>query len=186
MCVDKASHVSLSALQLDLRQSRAALAAATQELALHPHNAVLRRYTAALAPELDAVEAGVIEATRMYARAARFYCEDEKTDPATFFAVFTRFATEFQAALKDNRARARKVCGNCKGKNTDGRPLILSLICLQAAAPPVAPKPAGTPRSDGARQALRREVGDGVIDDLIHEMRARAFRRAEQHPAEGM
>lgn len=161
VCVDKAGHVSLAALQLDLRQSRAALAAAAQELALNPHNAVLRAYTASLAPELDAVDAAVAEAGLMYSRCARFYCEDEKTDPATFFGVFTRFAAEFQNAGKENRARARK-----------------------AAAPPVAPKPAAKSpaagRADGTRPGLRREVGDGVIDDLIHEMRSRAFRRAEQ------
>jgi hypothetical protein len=109
ICVDKAGHVSLSALQIDLRQSRAALAAATQEIALNPQNAILRRYTAALAPELDRVEACVNEASRMYTRAARYFCEDEKTDPATFFAVFTRFAADFHAAIKDNRSRARKV-----------------------------------------------------------------------------
>jgi hypothetical protein len=112
VCVDKAGHVSLSSLQLDVRQSRAALAAATQELALNPHNAILRRYTAALAPELDAVDAGVSAAARIYARTARFFCEDEKTDPSAFFAIFSRFAAEFQAAIRDNRTRARKVRGS--------------------------------------------------------------------------
>jgi hypothetical protein len=29
---------------------------------------------------------------------------------------------------------------------------------------------------------LRRDVGDGVIESLISEMKTRAFRRAEQQP----
>jgi hypothetical protein len=41
----------------------------------------------------------------------------------------------------------------------------------------VAPKP-GQARPEA--RGLRRDVGDGVIENLISEMKTRAFRRAEQ------
>ncbi len=111
--LDKAALISLATLQADVRGYRSALLAATAELSTQPANKALHEYVILFEPLVAEAGRASDDAVRMFHKTAKFFCEDEKSDPASFFAIFMRFGTDLHRAVKENKARARKVFFVC-------------------------------------------------------------------------
>jgi hypothetical protein len=168
IAVPRAAAVSLVSLESDLMQLKRAIDAVEKELEADATNPVLVNFMKVTAPRIKNAVKDLGEAQTLYRKVVAFYSEEANTEPSHFFTTFKRFGENFEQARKDleKNKKQQEMKANAEQQKLEKR---------------AKTQFRGTGRqissTDGPE--ARHEVGDGAIDEIITEMKALAFRRAD-------
>lgn len=194
--LNAAAQVSLQALRSELAQANATVQAIKTELEAGSQVPRLSDVLAELEPLAQKAQKDVSEATQMFNKATKFYCEPTTSEPMTFFATFVRLRDSYTKAEKENAARRRHEQAMLEKarqaeKKTVRQVMITdveegegdSFVDLDGFGESSTNSPTGEapPAGKDGKGGLARvtKVEDGTVDHLINEMKSQAFRRPE-------
>ncbi len=145
-----------------------------------PRHLLAHAHTCSHAPfslekRVQAVRKDLNQAKALYQKATTYFAEEVTTEPGSFFSIFVRLDTAIQAAKEQNRVREEQARQEAERLAK----LMAKTKIAEApeAAAPVASTSTGSSTEIRKGPEVRLEVQDGVIDDIISEMKVNAFRR---------
>ena len=194
--VEAAGAVSLQQLAQDLAIAKRTVSAVQKELEAEPDNANMVAFKADLEPKVEEAEKELEEASSSFQQVLAYFAETTLTEPTAFFAVFSRLTKAFEAAAKENTARARKAQKakeaqeaserqGAKAKSKGVREVLQTDVDQESSTD--GPGGGGSAGGGGSGVSPRKtgmlaqvsEVGDGTLDAIMGEMKKTAFRRKE-------
>ncbi|XP_033103480.1 formin-like protein 2 isoform X3 [Anneissia japonica] len=178
--VQKASAVSLDNLKADIHQLKQGMQECKREFAVNSENSLLRDFLINSEEKLKKIEIEGNKATEAYSEVVVYFGENPKMCPPTeFFPMFSRFASAYKRAEKENEQRkklakaandtkanieaAKKAHANAN-KNRKGQDALVAELqnCY------VNKKELGI-----------KPVSDGALEGIITDLKNEPYRRAD-------